>query len=1135
MKDIVQYIGISDTRIVSTVVRLAEQHGGQILVITPGERRAKRLVNDLSFFVHMPVLLWPEAESGTLRYEAKSPEERALRLRVLEMLASEEPCIVVSPAIGLGKKLPPASVYESESVSIDEHTRVERDTLIRHLARLGYERMPIVESPGQFAVRGDIVDAFPPGKEAPYRIELFDDEVDSLRLYDPATQRSTARIEQVTLFPAQLLLRQEEVFEQAGKRLRTAYQDALAKLASEEAVERLREQRDELIARIEEGRHIAYLEHYISYFYPEASYVWDHFRHPGLIVVDDPLRVGEMWDVFERESAVMQQTMLARGEGVPQDFSSLPSRASYDMLPDLRSRFSLHYCTPFAQSIPGIEPDHVCERMVRQAPSYEGRMERLREELGRFSDLGYRIHIVCSTQERMTNVQEFLSRERWARDVIFSIGNLSAGFEDVDNKYLVLSESDVFPYRKQRRAKRKDKGREIRAFTDIKVGDFVVHDIHGIGRFSGVEKLQVQGSVRDYLKISYAGEDVLYIPADQMHAIQKYVGSEGAAPRVHRLSGGEWQRVKERARDAIRDMAEEFLQLAARREQATGFAFGEDSAWQKEFEEAFEFEETEDQIRAAEEIKRDMQRPKPMDRLLLGDVGYGKTEVAARALFKCLEQGKQAVVLAPTTLLASQHYHTLSERFASYPFYVEMLSRFRTPAEQAEIIRRVESGEVDLLIGTHRILSGDVVFKNLGLLIIDEEQRFGVQHKDRIKNLKEHIDVLALSATPIPRTLHLSLIGVRDMSVIEEPPEDRYPVQTYVVEFDERLIRDVIRRELERGGQVFVVYNRVRGIQRVASQIAEWVPEARIAVGHGQMGERELEDVMQGFIETSYDVLVSTTIIESGLDIPNANTIIMLDADRFGMSQLYQLRGRVGRSNRIAYAYLVYRKDKVLSEIAEKRLRAIREFTEFGAGFHIAMRDLELRGAGNILGTEQSGHMMSVGYEMYCRLVEEVVGELRGEEVRPVQQEETVVELSVAAYLPETYIADEMTRLSIYKRAAAMRSREDVSDLLDELVDRFGDPPVEAEQLLSVAFIHSLASSFGIARVVLQNQRLVFQFREDGALTPERIAVLLDAFGTDLTIYGGVEARMAIARNRQPLLEQALGVLERMQLPDPQR
>ncbi|MCR4725242.1 MAG: transcription-repair coupling factor, partial [Clostridia bacterium] len=604
---------------------------------------------------------------------------------------------------------------------------------------------------------------------------------------------------------------------------------------------------------------------------------------------------------------------------------------------------------------------------------------------------------------------------------------------------------------------------------------------------------------------------------------------ESVAPKINRLSGGDWQKTKARAKAAIRDMAEDFLRLSAQRQMTPGYAFGPDSAWQKEFEDAFPFEETADQLRAAEEIKKDMQAGSAMDRLLCGDVGYGKTEVAARAIFKCLEEGKQAAVLVPTTILANQHYHTFLERFKDYPFNVEMLSRFRTEKQQEKVLKGLQTGDVDLVVGTHRLLSGDVKFKDLGLLVVDEEQRFGVEHKEAIKKLKTNVDVLTLSATPIPRTLHMSLIGVRDMSVLEEPPEDRYPVQTYVMEQDDLMVADAIRRELGRGGQVYVVYNRVSSIQTVARKIRELVPEANVAVGHGQMGERELEDVMMKFLEGEYNVLVATTIIESGLDIPNVNTMIIMDADRFGLSQLYQLRGRVGRSNRMAYAYLVYKKDKVLSEVAEKRLRAIREFTEFGAGFRVAMRDLELRGAGNILGVEQSGHMLSVGYELYCKLVEETVRELQGGATEEAQPEaDTSVELGIPAFLPESYVADELTRLSMYKRIASIASDDDKFEVTDELLDRFGDLPKPAQNLLDIALIRSMASRCGISKVALQHRKLVLLFEEKNCLGPELFAALMDDYGMRLTIYGGVEPRVTLVLDKAPAQQEAEVILTTM-------
>lgn len=1130
MGKIINLSGISDTRIALAAARLARENQGQSLIVTPSESRAKRLAQDLSFFASVPVLVWPDMEPGALRYEAKSPAELAARLQVLEMVCSGAPCVVVAPVLGALKKLPPKEVYTANILHLSLSTVIDRDVLLRRLSRMGYERAEIVESPGQFVARGDIVDLYPPGMEDPLRVELFDENVDSLRLFDAQTQRSLENIDHVDIFPAQILIGQDQVYEAAAKRVRHAYQQALQTQRDADAVQRLKERRDYLIGCMEEGANLQYLEHYVSYFYQEPRVLRDYLTDPGFVMVDDPVRVREVFAFYEKESEETRKIILERGDGIPEDFHSLPEAKDLADLTAAGPGRDIYYCTPFTQQIPGVARlDEIRALSVRQAPSFNGHLELLGAEITRFLDRGYAVTVVCSSADRLVNMREYLDRSGLADRLTLLEGSLSRGFEDADEKILYISEADIFPHTKQRRRAHREKGQEIRTFSDIQKGDYVVHENHGIGQFTGVEKLEIQGGVRDYLKIRYAGEDVLYIPVDQMGSIQKYVGSDSIAPRVHRLSGGEWHRVKARAREAIAEMAAEFLELAAKRERASGFAFGADSAWQKEFEDAFEFEETADQLSAAAEIKQDMQSDRVMDRLLCGDVGYGKTEVAARAIFKCLEQGKQAVVLAPTTLLANQHFHTLSRRFSAYPFRVEMLSRFRTEAQQEKIIEKVKTGEVDLLIGTHRVLSGDVVYKDLGLLVIDEEQRFGVQHKETIKRLKESVDVLTLSATPIPRTLHLSLIGVRNMSVIEEPPEDRYPVQTYVMEQDDLLLRDVIRRELGRGGQVYVVYNRVRGIRKIAAQFAEWVPEARIAVGHGQMGERELEDVMIGFVEREYDVLVSTTIIESGLDIPNANTIIIMDADRLGLSQLYQLRGRVGRSTRMAYAYLVYKKDKVLSEIAEKRLRAIREFTEFGAGFHVAMRDLELRGAGNILGTEQSGHMLTIGYEMYCKLVEEVVNELQG---RPVSasgpKADTSIELSIPAYLPETYIADELTRLSVYKRIALIRDRRDRSDMLDELMDRFGDLPAEASNLLDVALIRSLASSLGVGRIVLQHKNLVLLFESENLLTPEVFAALLDSYGTALTIFGGVEPRISLVRGKGPAILQTLDILERM-------
>ncbi|NCB41893.1 MAG: transcription-repair coupling factor [Clostridia bacterium] len=1122
--------GISDTRIVPYAAAMIEKNKGQSLIVTTSANRAKRIAQDLSFFASVPILVWPDIEPGIFRYEAKSTSELSARLSVLNMLADGKPCVVVASIVGALKKLPPAEDFFKYSTKIVQGSQLNRDDLIGRLAHMGYERVEIVEAQGQFAVRGDIVDIFTSGEDDPYRVEFFDTEVDSLRIFDAQTQRSKENESVKTIYPAQIIRKDEERFKRALKDIIQNYNNAAGLYKEEEALRRLKSKRDYLIDCIEEGLNFQYLENYINYFYEEPCFIWNYLHSPDFIMVDDPVRIDELLDSYEKESLESRRIILERAEGVAEDFRSLPSRDDYLALAEQASFCDVYYCTPFTQQIKTLKQfDDIIPIAAKQAPVFNGHMELLEAELIKYSRQNYKIVIVCASQERIINLKEFIDRIGLAGKVHLAEGFISQGIEYPEDKTLYLSEHDIFSHTKKKGSSKSGKGREIKAFTDIRKGDYVVHENHGIGRFTGVEKLEVQGSIRDYLKICYAGEDILYVPVDQMDSIQKYVGSESSTPKINRLSGGDWQRTKARAKASIEEMAQDFLALSAERELAPGYAFDEDSPWQKEFEDSFEYEETSDQLRAAEEIKKDMQSEKVMDRLLCGDVGYGKTEVAARAIFKCIEQGKQAIVLVPTTILANQHYHTFSERFSAYPFKVEMLSRFRNEKQQETILKKLKDGDIDVLVGTHRILTGDVKFKDPGLLIIDEEQRFGVKHKDAIKKLKKNVDVLALSATPIPRTLHMSLIGMRDMSLIEEPPENRYPVQTYVMEQDDLLLKDVISRELDRGGQVYIVYNRVRGINRIANSIREWVPDANVAVGHGQMGERNLENVMMDFVEGEYDILVSTTIIESGLDIPNVNTMIIMDADRLGLSQLYQLRGRVGRSTRLAYAYLVYKKDKVLSEVAEKRLRAIREFTEFGAGFRVAMRDLEIRGAGNILGVEQSGHMLSIGYELYCKLVEEVMSELKGEvEQKKVYNVETSVEISTPAYLPESYIADELTRLSMYKRIASIADASDKSEVLDELLDRFGDLPKEAENLLDISLIRFMASSFGINRVVLQQRKLVFLFEKENILTPEIFAVLLDEYGLRLTIFGGTEPRISLVLGKGWVTHEALMLLEKI-------
>ncbi|MBQ2042226.1 MAG: transcription-repair coupling factor [Firmicutes bacterium] len=1095
---VTNYTGITDNQLAPVAARLLKTRPGQVLIICPSLTRARRIASDLAFFTDQKVFVLPETDPVAFRFEAKSRTDLTDMLSALTALAGGEKAVVVAPVLAALRKLAPRDVFLRDVITVKTGERLFREDLAARLVRMGYERSHAAEGFGQFAVRGDIVDIFAPGSDHPVRVEFFDDEVDSIRSYDALTQRSVENLEEFTVFPAELIVRGEEDNRRGLKAISAAYRGLPAR-------------RDYLIECVEEGVNTQYLEGFAGYFYEQPGLIFDYLTDPSFVMADDPSRIAEVLDFYEKEQAEIQKQLIERQEAVASDLESHPNPEDLAKINGIKSALGTFWCTPFSQQIRfAKELDALRHIEARQAPVYAGHMDVLETDLKRFVKEGYKVVIACSTPDRLVNLRDFLERAGLDGRVELRDGSLAAGTEFPLERQLFLSEADIFVSSKKAR-KHRAKGAEIKVFTDIKKGDYVVHEAHGVGRFTGVEKLTVDGSTMDYLKIQYAGADVLYVPVDQLDNLQKYVGSEGIEPKINKLSGTEWQQTKARAKAAIRDMTEEYLKLSAKRQIAKGYEFGPDTTWQREFEDAFPYQETEDQLRCAEEIKKDMQRPVPMDRLLCGDVGYGKTEVAARAIFKCLEEGKQAAVLVPTTILANQHYNTFKERFAAYPFCVEMLSRFRTDKQQKEIAERIATGEVDLVVGTHRILSQDVKFKDLGLLVIDEEQRFGVEHKEAIKKLKENVDVLTLSATPIPRTLHMSLIGIRDMSVIEEPPEDRYPVQTYVMEQDDILIADAIKRELGRGGQVYVVYNRVRGINRVAEHLRELVPEAKITAAHGQMGEKQLEDVMMDFTSGGFDVLVATTIIESGLDIPNVNTLIVLDADRFGLAQLYQLRGRVGRSSRMAYAYLFYKKDKVLTEVAEKRLRAIREFTEFGSGFRVAMRDLELRGAGNILGVEQSGHMLSIGYELYCKLVEEAADELSGEVTEAPVRADTQVELGVSAFIPERYIADERTRLAMYKRISTISSDEDRLETEGELLDRFGDLPQEAQNLLDVAYVRNLASSLGIAKLVKQQGKILASFEQKNALSPEVFAALMDELGNSITIYGGVEPRISVS------------------------
>lgn len=1127
---IYNYCNVSGSRTAPLISEII-QDKGQSLIVTATSARANNLAIDLSFFSEKEILVLPPEDTVFLRYEAKNHDNLIERLKILKALRTGKECIVIAPVSAAVKKITPHKKFESVSLKINLGDDVSLEHIKETMNMMGYERTDIIMSRGQFAIRGGILDIFTPDSDNPYRIELFGSEVDSIRTFDVDTQRSIENLKFVEIYPAKQMLADDKLFKDAAENLHKAYTAQIKKLeksGDEEklaAADNLQKRRDELCEYITHVSNTQLLENYLHYFYSETEYLWDYMES-GPVIIDDPDRIIEFLNNRKEEARSDFDVMLQRGQVVPKDIELMSGKEDFLKI---YSRELVYIFTPFPKAIKGVE--HLTEVkniQCRQMTSFNGKMDILATEIKSYIKKNYQIYLACSSRERLENLQEFAHAEGFFEKIIFKEGNLTNGMDFPEKKICYISDNDIFTAQKKskvRKNKHKHKSQNIDSFADLKQGDFVVHENHGIGKFLGIEQLTIQGEHKDYLKIKYAGNDMLYVPVEQMDIVQKYIGGDSATPKINKLSSGEWKLTKAKAKAAIAEMAKELLDLYAKRKMKPGHAFEKDTTWQREFEDYFPYTETDDQLRAIAEIKEDMERPAAMDRLLCGDVGFGKTEVAARAIFKCLSEGKQAAVLVPTTILANQHYYTLKDRFSNFPMKVEVLSRFRSEKQQEKIIDELAKGKVDLIIGTHRLVSKDVKFKDLGLLVIDEEQRFGVAHKEKIKQLKENVDVLTLSATPIPRTLNMSLTGIKDMSLIEEPPEERYPVQTYVLEQNDSLMKDIIERELERGGQVFVVFNRVKGINKIADTIRELVPEARVVVGHGQMNEQMLEDVMISFINGENNVLVATTIIESGIDIPNANTMIIIDADRYGLSQLYQLRGRVGRSNKIAYAYLMYQKDKVLTEIAEKRLKAIKEFTEFGAGFKVAMRDLEIRGAGNLLGSQQSGHMMNIGYELYCKLVDDAIKALQGEVVNE-NKEEITIELVVTANIPAWYIDNETLKLQMYKKIARIRTEEDADEVIDEMLDRFGDIPRETLNLIRISRIRALSEELSVVKISEQQGKVVVGFAEKNPLNGFALMNLSGEFGPKVFVHGGKEPFIRLTTKPFEKLDDTIKLLQ---------
>jgi transcription-repair coupling factor (superfamily II helicase) len=1089
------------------------------IIITHSEIRAKELYESYRFF-DKNVFLYPAKD--VLFYSADIHGHAIMqqRIRAMKKLYEPEKATIIMTIDGAMDRLSPLEEWEEHFIHIDGASIIDTEQLKQQLITLGYEKNYQVESPGQFSIRGDIIDIFPLTEDNPYRVELWGEEIDSIRSFDVESQRSIEQIEEITVYPATEMVLTEERIRQGIQRMdqeHKGYAESLKKNMQTEAYARINKEIARVKEELTEFHASSGLDSYIEYFFGETVSFLDYFADENAIIfVDEPARVNERAEGYQVE---FRESMKGRLEGG----YILPTQANvlFDwkqvMSNLLKQKVVLLSTLAVGTNRFAVKTTHSLS--VRSVPSYHNDFPELLKDLKNWKRQKYQVIILTPTGVRAKklvediryNEESAIYRENLEEPVapgtvVVAAGKLPKGFEYPELRQVIIAENDIFSKREKKAIRTKQyagKGDRINSFSDISVGDYVVHESHGVGIYKGIEKIDMDGITKDYISIEYLGGSKLFIPATGLDLIQKYASAEAKTPKLNKLGGEQWVKTKTKVRGQVKEIAKELVELYATRQMTEGYCYGPDTTWQQEFEEMFPYEETYDQLRAIEETKKDMESTKIMDRLLCGDVGYGKTEVAIRAAFKAVTEGKQVVYLVPTTILAQQHYNTFVERMKDYPITVEMLSRFRNASQQKKTIEGLKKGSVDIVIGTHRVLSKDIAYKDLGLLIIDEEQRFGVAHKEKIKTLKKDVDVLSLSATPIPRTLHMSLIGIRDMSLLEEPPMDRRAIQTYVLEFNEELVREAILREVSRGGQVYYVYNRVNTIQEMAALLQELVPDVNVAFAHGQMSERELEKIMLQFINKEIDVLVSTTIIETGLDISNVNTMIIHDADKLGLSQLYQLRGRVGRSSRTAYAFFMYRRDNLITETAEKRLQAIREFTDLGSGYKIAMRDLEIRGAGSLLGAKQSGHMEAVGYDLYCKMLNEAVAHLKG--IGKEDTFETTIDLSIDAFIPATYVRNEKQKLELYKRIASITTQDDMEEMQDELMDRFGEIPGAVNQLLKVAVLKAKANETYITEISQKGKEITFSMYPEAKLQVEQLDEVLKEWNGKLKIVPGVK------------------------------
>lgn len=1103
------------------VAALAAQRECPVFVVSESAVKARAFTEELQNAGVARAYTYPEEELQFFKTDSTISPVSRQRLAVLQEVYAGGTMVVSTTLSALKRRIVPPRRYAESVVTLAVDTSVSEEEVIRKLVAMRYVRTTSVEHAGEFSVRGDILDVFPPASKLPYRIEFFDTDIERIHSFEVETQRSVDPHEKILLTPAENLLFTDADCKDVLSRMRVDLKQAEA-VAKKHHLHPNLDKFYHLMDELETNNHVSNPDLAEAYLNDDSTAgLMDYLPDDAVIVLDDISRILE---TEKRRDALALDTYTTLAEQSEILKAHLSHRLTITDVYEALGAYALVNLTQILKSVREFTPDALLQIRSMEAENFNNRWSEFTDALHWSQKQKKKIVLAVGSGK------EALAERLLASDILFTNETPRTRFKDIkdgeillsslslghgfllpDGNFHIISRTEIFGKEKKRKAVRRPRRKsDLLNYQDLAPGDYVVHEIYGIGEFLGTETIEYDGLKKDFIKISYKGADALYVPTDEMDLVTKYIGSGGPKPRISSLGGSEWKRSKEKARKAVDAIAEDLLELYAKRSKVKGHAFAADSPWQQEFEESFLYEETPSQLRAAEEIKADMESSKPMDRLLCGDVGYGKTEVALRAAFKAVMDGKQVAFLAPTTILVQQHYQTMMDRFLSYPMRIEFLSRFKSAEKQKAVVKQIRQGSVDIVVGTHRLLSKDIQFKDLGLLIVDEEQRFGVKDKEKMKKIKENVDVLTLSATPIPRTLQLSLTGIRDMSLLEEPPEERYPTISYVMETDPVVLRDAIRRELDRNGQVYVVHNRVHDIHFAYERLQALVPEARIVVAHGQMSIRELENVMEQFVSGEADILLATTIIETGMDIANVNTLIVEQADRMGLSQLYQLKGRIGRSDRQSYAYFTYDRSKVLSEISEKRLKAIRDFTEFGSGYKIAMRDLELRGAGNLLGESQSGHIESIGYELYVRMLEEAVSRAKGE-AKTVHAGDINVDVKVSAFIPDEYIPQSSDKIMMYRQIASIENEEEYSKIVEELLDRFGDPPESVENLLDIALIKRWASDLGFSRIKETKEAIELRYEKFEQFSVEQLKAISEGYSGPLTFDFQKEPRFKIA------------------------